>query len=189
MRVLSLSFMCAVIVVVPKPAPSQDVQTPAAPRASQQGNPEQRAMLEQRLRQRIGQVVRRRLALSDEQFERLSRTNMAYGQERRALTQREREVRLTLREELGRGDGADQARVDRLLDDMIQVQRQRIDVFEREQRDLKAFLTPVQRAQYAAIQERMRRRLELLRWRSEESGVMLPGDSARARWRRTPVSP
>src|SRR5919109_4706485 len=68
-----------------------------------------------------GQVVRRRLALSDEQFERLSRTNKTCEHERRALAKREREVRAALRDELARGDGAGQAHVDRLLDQLIRV--------------------------------------------------------------------
>jgi len=66
---------------------------------------------------------------------------------------------------------ADQDRVSRMLDQLVDVQRQRIDVFAREQRDLARFLTPVQRAKYATLQEGLRRRVEQLRQRRQDNGL------------------
>jgi uncharacterized protein YlxW (UPF0749 family) len=49
------------------------------------------------------------------------------------------------------------------LDTLLQLERQRIDLLESEQKELATFLTPLQRAKYQALQEQLRRRLEALR--------------------------
>ena len=49
-----------------------------------------------------------------------------------------------------RGDSANQDRVARYVDQLIDVQRRRIDLLSREQRALAAFMTPTQRAQRCA---------------------------------------
>jgi Spy/CpxP family protein refolding chaperone len=128
----------------------------------------QRQQLEQRLRERIAQVVRDRLELTDEQFQRLSVVNQRYEKERRDLTQQERSLRLELRAQVLRGNQADQRRVDTLLDQIMRTQQDRLALVQREQHDLAAFLTPLQRAKYAALQEQMRRRINELRRRQQE---------------------
>jgi hypothetical protein len=45
----------------------------------------------------------------------------------------------------------------------VQLQRQRVELFAQEQRDLAQFMTPLQRARYTALQEQVRRRVEQLR--------------------------
>ena len=66
---------------------------------------------------------------------------------------------------------ADQDKVSRMLDELVAVQRQRLDIFAREQRDLASFLTPVQRAKYATLQEGLRKKVEQLRQRRQENGL------------------
>jgi periplasmic protein CpxP/Spy len=61
------------------------------------------------------------------------------------------------------GDAADQTKVAGLLDRALQIQRDRLDVTQREQRELAAFMSPVQRAMYVGIQDDLRRRLEEIR--------------------------
>ncbi|HEY2898010.1 MAG TPA: hypothetical protein VGJ12_12805, partial [Gemmatimonadaceae bacterium] len=56
-------------------------------------------------------------------------------------------------------------------DVLVDVQRQRIDLFAREQRDLARFLTPVQRAKYATLQEGLRKKVEQLRQQQQENGL------------------
>lgn len=128
--------------------------SPASPR---------RRALEQQLRVRIAQVVRNRLQLDDRQFARLQEVNRRYDVQRRALVQRERRIRVELRGELLRGDDADQGHVSDLMQQLVQVQQDRLDLFRAEQRDLSAFLTPVQRAKYAALQEQIRKRVAQFR--------------------------
>ncbi len=132
-----------------------------------------RQMLVQRIRERFEQVVRQRLQLTDTQMVRLRETNARFDGERRALTERERSVRQQMRQQLIPGVAADQDRLATLIDSLFAIQRQRLDLVEQEQRDLSAYLTPVQRVQYYALQEQLRRRLEQFRQRMQRQGARL----------------
>ncbi|HET9683588.1 MAG TPA: hypothetical protein VFP15_05755, partial [Gemmatimonadaceae bacterium] len=61
------------------------------------------------------------------------------------------------------GDRADQNRVAAALDQLLKLQRQRLDTQAEEQEELATFMSPLQRAKYAALQEQVRRRVEALR--------------------------
>ena len=150
--------------VAQQDAPSAADTAGAAPNAE---TPERR-QLEQQLRLRLGEVVRRQLQLTDQQYEQLQAVNKKYEAPRRDLNQRERYLRLSLRAELQLGDKADQAKVGGYLDQMNEVQQSRLQIFREEQKDLSGFLTPVQRAKYAALQEHLRNRLTQMRQRQAE---------------------
>ena len=139
-------------------------QRAARPLRPRQGEARaQHAQLEQRLRQRIGAVVKKRLQLSDDQFRKLTETNRKYERQRRQLVQQERATRIGLRAEIAAGDHADQQHVADLMAQLVKLQQQRLGLLAEEQQDLAGFLTPVQRAQYVAIEEQMRQRVEQLR--------------------------
>ncbi|MEO7963708.1 MAG: Spy/CpxP family protein refolding chaperone [Gemmatimonadaceae bacterium] len=133
-----------------------------------------RAALEQRFRERFGEVVKSRLSLSDGQMKQLTDVNRRFETRRRDLFQQERSVRREMRDVLTAGteDQATQDRVARLLEQALKVQRQRLDLLEEEDRALVTFLTPVQRAKYFGMQEQMRRRIDDMRRGAE-------GDSLR----------
>jgi periplasmic protein CpxP/Spy len=97
--------------------------------------------------------------------------NRRYQDERRELTRKDREARQTIRAEVLRDSSANQALVARMLDQLVEAQRQRIEIFTREQRDLAKFFTPVQRAKYATLQEGLRKKVEQLRQRRQENGL------------------
>lgn len=122
----------------------------------------------QQLQRRVLQVVQRTLDASDDQMRQLVEVNRKYEGERRALNQRDREARQSIRTEVLRDSLANQEQVSRMLEVLVHVQRQRLDVFTREQHDLAAFLTPVQRAKYATLQDRLRKRVEQLRQTRQE---------------------
>jgi hypothetical protein len=130
-----------------------------------------RQVLEQRVRQRMAAVVQQRLRLNGDQMRRLGEVNRDMEAERRLLQQRERDARVDLRAEVARGDSARQDRVALYVDQLIDVQRQRIELLAREQRALSEFMTPVQRAQYLAMQDQLRRRLEEMRGRPRREGM------------------
>jgi len=131
---------------------------------AQPGMPaEGRAGLERRFRERLAEVVRRRLNLNESQMRQLGEVNNRYERERMVLLRDERQMRQALRAEVLAGDSADQTKVAGLLDRALRIQRQRLDLTEREQRDLASFMTPVQRAKYVGIQDDLRRRLEEIR--------------------------
>ena len=86
----------------------------------------------------------------------------------------EREERLALRREILVGADADQQRIATALDRVLELQRRRAQLQIDEQRALGTFMTPLQRARYAALQEQIRRRAEKLRGQR----VGTPGEAA-----------
>jgi periplasmic protein CpxP/Spy len=119
-----------------------------------------RMALERQVRQSLARVARRQLGLTDEQMRSLGRVDQRFEQRRRELNRDETMVRIGLRQVMLDTGNVDQAKVAQSLDRLIQLQRRRVDLLEAEQRALAEFLTPLQRAQYQSLQERVRRRLE-----------------------------
>jgi len=132
-----------------------------------------RQQLEQRLRTGMATVVRKRIGLTDEQMSKLAQANARFDARRRVLNQSERMQRIELRTQVVAGQSANQERIASALDRMLQIQRDRIDLQIEEQRELSNFMSPLQRARYAALQEQIRRRLERLR----AAGAKTPADS------------
>lgn len=122
-----------------------------------------RGNLEQRVRQRIEALVQNRLALTDDQLQQLREVSGRYEPRRRTLVSQERQARLVLRTEMRRGQAGDQKRVADALDELLKVQRARVDLVDSEQRELAKFMQPTQRAGYLALQDQMRRRVEEVR--------------------------
>jgi hypothetical protein len=123
-----------------------------------------RAQMEQQLRRRLWEIAKQRVGFTDAQMMQLERTSRTYDERRHALAVEERAQRVTLREQLLQGDASvDQDRVAKALDRLHQLQRDRIDLLIAEQREFAGFMTPLQRARYAALQEQLRRRVDSLR--------------------------
>ena len=133
-----------------------------APGDSMQARPN-RLQLEQRFRNRLAAVAKRQLNLTDAQVEKLQKTTQRLAERRRLMMEQERDVRMSLRDELISGDSTRQKQVGDLLDRMVKVQRQRVDLLDEEQKDLATFLTPIQRAKYFGLEEDLRRRLDEMR--------------------------
>jgi len=162
-RSLAITALGAVIASAPLFAQRVD----SAP--ARNGPPAQAgAGLERQFRERLAEVVRRRLNLDDEQMRQLGQVNSRFERERMMLLRDERQVRQSLRAEVLAGDSANQSRVSDLLDQALRIQQRRLDLTAQEQRDLSAFMTPVQRAKYFAIQDELRRRMEELRQNRQE---------------------
>lgn len=164
----------ALAVLGAAPALAQDSGRPRTP-----ATPAERAQMERQFRQRVGRAVQARLQLSDAQMARLQKTNQSFEGRRRALLAEERQIRAGIAEEFAAGERADQTAVAKFIDRAIAIQRERLDLVEQEQRELASFLTPVQRARYLDLQERLRRRVEELRRGQQRGGPggrrMAPG--------------
>ena len=128
-----------------------------------------RQQLEQQLRRRLWRATKDRVGLTDAQMTRLGQTSQKFDGRRRTLNQAERAQRATLRTQILAGDKADQNAVAAALDQLHQLQRQRLDLQADEQKELATFMTPLQRAKYAALQEQVRRRVDSLRRQRPES--------------------
>jgi Spy/CpxP family protein refolding chaperone len=143
------------------------------------GAPAQERGLEKQFRERLAEVVRRRLNLNDSQMQQLGQVNDRLERERIRLLRDERVARQALRAQVLAGDSADQPKVAGLLDQLLRIQRQRLDLTEREQRELSGFMTPTQRAMYFGIQDELRRRLEELRQQRQQRRGGMPGVGGR----------
>src|SRR5512138_793977 len=160
-RMLRRSTIATALALGSMAAPSVFAQQMNPP-ATQPGPQNQRG-LELQFRQRLAEVVRRRLNLNESQMRQLGQVNDRFELQRMRLLRQERQVRQALRAEVLAGDSANQPKVSDLLDQALKIQRDRLDLTEREQRELSTFLNPVQRAKYFAIQDELRRRMEELR--------------------------
>lgn len=122
-----------------------------------------RPALEQQFRERTAKLAKQRLGLTDAQLEKLERSNARFAPQLHQLAAQERDVRQQLRQEMMAGNSANQQHVSDLLDSSIRLQKQRIALVEAEQKDLAAFLTPVQRARYISLQAQFKKRADELR--------------------------
>lgn len=153
-----------------------------ASRSAQQpgrGVPNERQALQRRVRQAFAGVVRRQLNLDATKMQQLQRVDQKYEQQRREVLRSEREARLNLKAAMQDSSGhPDQDKIAQYMDQLVQGQRKRADLLDGEQKELAAFLSPLQRAQYFSLKERITRKL-----------MELQTDSTRARSGRRGVEP
>ena len=87
----------------------------------------------------------------------LNQVNTKYDRQRGEIQRDERQARLGLKAAMEDTAAADQnARIEQLMNVLVGAQRRRADLFEAEQKELAGFLTPLQRARYSVLQERLR---------------------------------
>jgi hypothetical protein len=122
-------------------------------------SPADRQAQERRIRLAFEGVVRRQLKLDDRQMRQLRQAQTKFERQRRALNGDERQARLALRDAMQDSTTRDQSRISQNIDQLVAVQRRRADLLEAEQKELSSFLTPMQRAQYLSLQERLARRV------------------------------
>ena len=169
----ALAAVLALAVAVAPPAGAQAVQRPA-----ESATAPARAGAQERVRERVARLLRDRVGLSDEQLRRLAPVSRSFDQRRQALFREERTSRQALRRELT-ATTPDQARVATYVDQLFALQRRRLDLAAEEQRQLAAFMTPVQRARYLALQEHLRRRADEMRRRRGGGGAARSGRAPR----------
>ena len=163
------------LVALMLPVPSRDAKSQDAPSARRRPrleageNAPPRQQLETQLRQRLWRIAKQRIGFTDDQMSRLAQTSQRFDARRRELAREERQQRVTMRTEILAGSNANQDRIGTALDRLLQLQRARADLQIEEQREFASFMTPLQRAKYAALQEQLRRRVENLQRQRAES--------------------
>jgi hypothetical protein len=126
------------------------------------GRAPNRARLEAQLRQTLATRARVELALTQDQMSKLSDVETRFGPQLRTLDQRENETRRSLRMSLQETPSADQdRRVGQLHEQLLQLQRQRLDMIVAEQKDLSGFLSNTQRVRFEALKENFRRQIQM----------------------------
>jgi Spy/CpxP family protein refolding chaperone len=123
----------------------------------------QRERLQEEIDRRFGQVVQQRLGLTGDQSARLRATEERFRARRRAILRQQLALRFALDGQMRPGQAADADSVRRLMDG---IQANRAELFRLEQdqdREMAGYLTPVQRAQYQMLRERLLARLQEVR--------------------------
>ena len=142
---------------------------------SGQPAPNDRVQLRQQVRRAWVQAVRKQLNLNDQQLRNLNQVNVKYDRQRAEVFRDERQARLGLKAAMEDTTAADQnARVEQQMNVLVQAQRRRADLFENEQKELAGFLTPLQRARFTVMQERLAARLQQLGTASPPDGPPPP---------------
>jgi len=100
----------------------------------------------------------------------LQRVDQKYEQQRRGVLRDERDARLNLKAAMQDSTGhPDQDKIATYLDQLVHGQRRRAELLEAEQKELSNFLSPLQRAQYFSLKERLTRKL--LELQADSSGT------------------
>jgi hypothetical protein len=120
----------------------------------------ERLRVENQLRQALARAVRERLNLTDQQATRLMDVNRRFSEDRLKLARDEVRIRRDLRQSVASGDSSRSPATARLLDELLDAQRQRLDLQQKEQAALSEFLTPEQRVRYIGMMEQLRRRIQ-----------------------------
>lgn len=130
----------------------------------------ERALLQRQVRQAWIGNVRRQLNLNNEQMRTLNQVNAKYERQRGDIQRDERQARVGLKAAMEDTAAGDQnARIEQQMNVLVGAQRRRADLFENEQKELAGFLTPLQRARYSVLQERLAQRLQQLRQNQQEA--------------------
>ena len=148
-------------------AQSAEAQAGQAPARQQRGGqrasamaPSDRQALQRRVRQAFTAVVRRQLNLDAAQMQTLQRVDQKYEQQRRGVLRDERDARMNLKLAMEDSTGhPDQDKISQYLDQLVKGQRRRADLLDAEQKELSSFLSPLQRAKYFSLKERVARKM------------------------------
>lgn len=141
------------------------VVAPALAAQDSAGPPDsvQRERLQEEIDRRFGQVVQQRLGLTGDQSDKLRATEERFRTRRREILRRQLALRFALDGQMRPGQAADADSVRRLMDG---IQGNRVELLQLEQdqdREMAEYLTPVQRAQYQMLRERLLARLREVR--------------------------
>lgn len=146
-RFLSLALLVAICAALPAVVPAQ-VESPNA------------AVLRQRIENQFLARVKQQLGLDEVQSQRMLGVLKESADTRRELEETESSLKSVLHEQLRPGIAADTAAINRALDQLFANRVRYAETFRSEMVDLRAFLTPVQRAQYFQLREQLMQRIQ-----------------------------
>jgi len=150
-----VSLMLSLLAVVP-------LQAQRGPAMGRRGMSAERAQLEMRVRARMAEMMRERLALSEEDDARLSTVVEQFDGQRRQLAREQRGLRRRV-EELRLDRGQDQSEAAELLQRMAALRMQEAELYQAEQEALLEILTPVQVLHYVSMRDLLGERLQRIR--------------------------
>lgn len=114
------------------------------------------------IQERFARAVQEQLGLSQEQADKMRVTSMSWFARRRNLEIQERRLRMSLAGQMRPGVPANQDSVARLTDALLTLKISQVETYRDELREM-TYLTPVQRAQFFIMRDRLLRRIEEVR--------------------------
>lgn len=134
--------------------------------------------LRQMIEDRFAERMTVELGLGDDQAAKVRGVLSTWSTRRRSLEKDERGLRQQLQAGMRPGVAADEKTVVQLTDRIMGLRIQYVETFRSELTDLSALLTPIQRAQYVLLRDRLMQRIQEVRnQRMEERplGARKPG--------------
>ncbi len=145
---------------------------PAAVQAQLPGDSARVEQLRQMIEDRFAERLAVELRLTDEQASKVRVTLAGWGVKRRELEREDRQLRRQLNVEMRPGVAANEATVNRLVDGILSSRIAYVQTFKDEIKDLTSVLTPIQRAQYVLLRDKLIQRIQELREeRAQQNGV------------------
>jgi len=120
--------------------------------------------------------VQQELGLTNDQTAKLRASSERFGDRRRQMHTRQRQLYEALRTQLRPGVAANQDSVAKLTDAMVELRLAAAQSTRDEMKDLSKYLSPVQRARLLIMRERLRDRVRhaqehhAMRWGGEDGG-------------------
>lgn len=127
----------------------------AAPlRAQDETEPARADSLRGIIQERFARQVQQQLGLTQEQSDKMRSTALTYFARRRTLEIQERRLKQALAAQMRPGQAANQDSVARLTDQLLNLKIQQVQTYRDELKEM-TYLTPVQRAQFFIMRERL----------------------------------
>ena len=143
-----------------------------------------RDQLQQEIERRFGAAVQRQLSLTDDQAGKLRATEERFRPRRRAIMREQLLLRMGLRDQMRPGEAANSDSVRRLMDGMQANRSELLRIEQEQDREMSGYLTPVQRARYQMLRERLVQRLQEVRREQRERAGQGAGRAVPQRPRR-----
>jgi Spy/CpxP family protein refolding chaperone len=156
-----------VLVVTLALASTLAAQEPVAPAQPDTAEAERlRAQIEQRFSQRVQEELR----LTPDQAAKLRASQERFGGQRRTLLRQQMERRRALEDQMQPGVAANADSVRKLMDANQAARAQMLKIEQDEDREMATYLTPVQRARYQQMRERLMGRVMEMRAQRRGAG-------------------
>ncbi|MEO8201255.1 MAG: Spy/CpxP family protein refolding chaperone [Gemmatimonadota bacterium] len=127
--------------------------------AQAEADPQRADSLRVRIQERFARVVQEQLGLTDDQAAKMRTTALSWFSKRRNLDAEERRLRGALAAQMRPGVSADQDSVATLTDALLTLQITQVQSYRDELKEM-SYLTPVQRAQFFILRDRLLKRIE-----------------------------
>ncbi|MEZ4587792.1 MAG: Spy/CpxP family protein refolding chaperone [Gemmatimonadales bacterium] len=131
--------------------------------AQNPGQPPRAERLRQQIEMRVAEQLQRQLGLTDAQYGQTRSVLLTWARKRRDLERGERELRQTLAAQMRPGVAADEAVVTRTMNEILDGRIAYVQTFKDELAELSPILSPVQRAQYMQLRDRLMQRVQEIR--------------------------